>query len=109
MAFTNSYTTALNKHKNLAIDHNKTVIEWKAEVEDYATKILSEKSDTISSEIRQQLKKKKTVEYQIVGDNLDFEQTVRHQNRDNKNKSVHWFHYMAVKERVHSFQGFYLL
>ena len=35
-----------------------------------------------------------------MGDNLDFEQTVRHQSKSNHNNSIHWFHHMAVKNRT---------
>uniref|UniRef100_A0A7M5VFJ2 Cnidarian restricted protein n=1 Tax=Clytia hemisphaerica TaxID=252671 RepID=A0A7M5VFJ2_9CNID len=42
--------------------------------------------------------------FKLIGDNIDFEQIVRHQSKLNQNKSIHWFHYMAVKERFHSSQ-----
>ena len=36
----------------------------------------------------------------MVGDNLDAEQTARHQSKDNHNNSVHWFQHMAIKNRT---------
>lgn len=38
--------------------------------------------------------------YQIIGDNIDLMIKVRHQASDKPNKSIHWFHLNAVKDRV---------
>ena len=38
--------------------------------------------------------------YQIIGDNVDLMIKVRHQASDKPNKSIHWFHLNAVKDRV---------
>ena len=38
--------------------------------------------------------------YQIVGDNLDFYVTTRDESSQRRNKSIHWFHLYAVKDRI---------
>ena len=40
--------------------------------------------------------------YQIIGDNVDLMIKVRHQASDKPNKSIHWFHLNAVKDRVNA-------
>ena len=43
---------------------------------------------------------KRSITYQIVGDNLDLEIKVRHMNKDNKNNSMHFFNLAAFKDSV---------
>jgi len=105
VGFTNSYTNALNKNKQLAVDHDKIVIEWKQAIENAAKSICDLFPDSTPEEFKKELKERILAEYQLIGDNIDFEQIVRHQSKLNQNKSIHWFHYMAVKERFHSSQG----
>ena len=38
--------------------------------------------------------------YQIIGDNSDLHVNVRHMTNDNKNKSFHWFNFVAFKDQV---------
>ena len=38
--------------------------------------------------------------FKIVGDNLDKTVKPRHMRSDNQNKSLHYFHSMAVKDRI---------
>ncbi|XP_057296531.1 uncharacterized protein LOC130625446 isoform X2 [Hydractinia symbiolongicarpus] len=83
LGVTNSYQTALNKNKKLACNYDQDVKGWKNMIES---------NDPES------------VGYQIIGDNLDYEVNVRHQGINNPNRSHHWFHYIAVKDRVHPSQ-----
>jgi len=48
----------------------------------------------------QQSDAKRPEGYQIIGDNVDLMIKVRHQASDKPNKSIHWFHLNAVKDRV---------
>lgn len=38
--------------------------------------------------------------YQIIGDNVDMLIKIKHQSSSKPNKSIHWFHMNAVKDRV---------
>ena len=38
--------------------------------------------------------------YQIIGDNVDMHIKTKHQSTSSPNKSIHWFHMYAVKDRV---------
>lgn len=38
--------------------------------------------------------------YQIIGDNVDMLIKIKHQSSSHPNKSIHWFHMNAVKDRV---------
>ncbi|CAH1232995.1 Hypp553 [Branchiostoma lanceolatum] len=38
--------------------------------------------------------------FQLIFDNLDFQVTAKHQSKTNKNKSIHWVHQYAAKDRV---------
>lgn len=86
MGLTNSYTTALKKNKLFSEGHDELVSQWKKEIE------LLSGTDA------------NPPEYQIVGENIDFEVTAKYQGTNRHNQSLHWFHYYAVKERVHSSQ-----
>ena len=43
-----------------------------------------------------------TDQWKIVGDNLDLTVRVREMRLDNRDKSLHFFHYFAVKDRISS-------
>jgi hypothetical protein len=38
--------------------------------------------------------------YQIIGDNVDMLIKIKHQSSSKPNKSIHWFHMNAVKDRI---------
>uniref|UniRef100_A0A7M5V5T2 Uncharacterized protein n=1 Tax=Clytia hemisphaerica TaxID=252671 RepID=A0A7M5V5T2_9CNID len=80
-------------------------IQWKQAIENAAKSICDLFPDSTPEEFKKELKERILAEYQLIGDNIDFEQIVRHQSKLNQNKSIHWFHYMDVKERFHSSQG----
>ena len=46
------------------------------------------------------IKQTMPVGYQIIGDNLDLHINVRHMSSDNKNKSLHLFNMVAIKDEV---------
>ena len=51
--------------------------------------------------VEHQLQNVKTaIPYQIVGDNVDLEIKVRHMDKDNRNKSMHFFNLVAFEDRV---------
>ncbi|XP_066935319.1 uncharacterized protein [Clytia hemisphaerica] len=103
-AVTNSYSTANRKHKQMAKNHDEKVLKWKKEIEDACKQIIQEKPGITKEELIAELKTRKVLEFQLVADNLDISQHSRHQDKENKNDSKHWFHTMAVLERVNSSQ-----
>ena len=128
LGVTNSYTTAHNKHKTLAENFDDEFLRWKKDIEDgkmLEYQVINDLSNCVynTQKIRKvsylQKKERRYNIYeifwfiiQIVGDNLDFECHSRHQGINRHNKTLHWFHLMGIKERLHSSQGtivFYFL
>ena len=49
----------------MAIAHDNTVLEWKAEVEKCGKAITSKHPDISDSELREKMKQEKTIQYQV--------------------------------------------
>uniref|UniRef100_A0A7M5VAV5 Uncharacterized protein n=1 Tax=Clytia hemisphaerica TaxID=252671 RepID=A0A7M5VAV5_9CNID len=82
MGVTNCYSTARNKHKTLAENHDQKITEWKKRVEEAVSiKDVKEGPD-------------------LSRNNVDGTVAPHHQSIGNPNKSFHWFHTMAVERRV---------
>lgn len=64
------------------------------------TELVSNTSMETLSMLMQQSDSERPLGYQIIGDNVDLMIKVRHQASDKPNKSIHWFHLNAVKDRV---------
>ena len=64
------------------------------------TELGSNTSMETLSMLMQQFVSERPLGYQIIGDNVDLMIKVRHQASDKPNKSIHWFHLNAVKNRV---------
>lgn len=64
------------------------------------TGLVSSTSMETLSMLMQQSDSDRPLGYQIIGDNVDLMIKVRHQASDKPNKSIHWFHLNAVKDRV---------
>ena len=64
------------------------------------TELVTNTSMETLSMLMQQSDSERPLGYQIIGDNVDLMIKVRHQASDKPNKSIHWFHLNAVKDRV---------
>ncbi|CAH3165645.1 unnamed protein product, partial [Porites lobata] len=64
------------------------------------TELVSNTSMETLSMLMQQSDSERPLGYQIIEDNVDLMIKVRHQASDKPNKSIHWFHLNAVKDRV---------
>ncbi|XP_057301509.1 uncharacterized protein LOC130635974 isoform X1 [Hydractinia symbiolongicarpus] len=108
LGVTNSYQTALNKNKKLACNYDQDVKGWKNMIESNDPESVGYQVILFSLVIQKRCISNISCIYivcwQIIGDNLDYEVNVRHQGINNPNRSHHWFHYIAVKDRVHPSQ-----
>ena len=64
------------------------------------TELVTNTSMETLSMLMQQSDSERPLGYQIIGDNVDLMIKVRHQASGKPNKSIHWFHLNAVKDRV---------
>ncbi len=119
-----SYTTVINKQEMLAIGFDAPVLEWKKEMEDHADKLSELKS--AKAPLEEMIQKdehnftdflqlkdineritKLNIEahpgFQLVGDNIDFTTNPRQFTSESGRKSLHYFNFFAVKNRVSHF------
>ncbi|XP_066924568.1 uncharacterized protein [Clytia hemisphaerica] len=105
MGLSNCYNTALERNGDMGENFDSEVLGWKKEIEDDYKAILALKKDNDATfEEAKQLRRltnPAAALFKIVGDNLDFEKRARHQGKNRRNESIHWFHYMAILHRVH--------
>lgn len=61
---------------------------------------ISEENMDLMKEVINKCKSSSPAKYQIIGDNVDMFIKIKHQSNKSPNKSIHWFHMNAVKDRV---------
>ena len=61
---------------------------------------ISGNNGALMSNVIEKWKSTSPAKYQIIGDNVDMLIKIKHQSSSHPNKSIHWFHMNAVKDRV---------
>ena len=118
-----SYTSVISKQTMLGVGFDKPVLEWKQRMEEDADRIselenqilpLKAKIENQEHDFREFLEHKKLLQqldsatrnrdpgYQLVGDNIDFSTNPRQFTTESGRKSLHYFNFLAVKNRVSS-------
>ena len=116
-----SYSTTIKRQEMLGVGFDEDVRQWKAEVEKDVGKLKSYKEeldhlehkiaeghhnfhDTIRwrkvSDDYSKLQLLRHPGFQLVGDNIDFVTKPRHQTSEHGKKDLHYFNFLAVKNKV---------
>ena len=116
-----SYNTVIKKQVLLGVGFDKEVLEWKSQMEKDVEKIrdirdriqpLQDRIDQNEHEFSDYLEHKQLLKelkealinrhpgYQTIGDNIDFSVDPRQFTMDQGRLSLHYFNFLAVKNRV---------